>query len=123
METRSYNYYYGRKITNNGFMQAYDFNNHPVVFQTKYGKIEPIMIGVTEFGVPGIKEFKRNENHLKSHKVPAHFILWLPDADGPNHGVTFDGAMYLETQEAPEKYPERVQELKKYGVSLNINCK
>lgn len=122
MERRTYSYYAGRRVTNMGFTNAVDFNGKCITFCTKDGRIEPVMMGVSEFGVPGVKEFKRGENHMKSHRVAAHFVLWLPNADGINKGVTIDGEMYKETQCNPEQYPDRLEILKEYGIPLTINC-
>ena len=115
-------YYAGRKVTMNGFTMASDFNGNFVKFTTKSGNQEPVMIGVTEFGVPGIQEFKRGENHMQTQKVGARFILWLPNADGYNKGVTLDGEMYRECQNDPNKYPDRLKILNEYGIPLTINC-
>ena len=111
----------GRKMTRSGFCQAVDFNNKPMVFMTAFGKTEPVMMGVSEFGVPGVREFIRNENHLKSSKVPAHTVIWLPAARGHRHGVVIDGEMYREVQMDPKKFPDRVARLAELGIGLDIN--
>jgi len=120
---REYHIINGRKITSNGFCQAVDFNGKPKVFRTLDGKIEPIMMGVTEFGLPGCEEFFKGENHIQTKKTGARFILWLPNAKGYKKGITIDGKMYQETQAAPELHHDRLERLQMFEVGLDIDCK
>jgi hypothetical protein len=113
----------GRKVTSNGFCQATDFSGKPKVFRTLYGKQEPVMLGVTEWSLPGCEEFFKGENHQQTHKTGARFIIWLPNAKGWKKGVTVDGKMYQEAQANPEAYPERVQRLAEFGIGLDIDCR
>lgn len=118
---RTYNYFCGRRITADGFTTAIDVNGKPVTFLTKSGKREPVMMGVSEFGVPDMEEFVRGENHMKSHKVPPYIILWLPNAKENGGGITIMAKMYKEAIENPEKYEYRINILKEYDVPLNIS--
>ena len=121
-EWRNYNYINGRRITSNGFTTAIDFNGNPVTFKTATGEREPIMMGVTEFGVKDTEEFFKGETHQQTHKTGARFVLWLPNAKGYKKGITIDGKMYKEVQANPDQYPELVARLAEYEVPLTINC-
>ena len=113
----------GRKVTSNGFCQATDFNGNPKVFRTLDGKIEPVMLGVTEFSLPGCEEFFKGENHKQTKKTGARFIIWLPRARGYKKGITIDGKMYQEMQANPEQHLDRVERLAEFGVGLDIDCR
>ena len=55
----NYNYYNGRRVTFNGFTQAITTDGKPVFYTDKAGYRQPLMMGVSEFGVPGTNEFIR----------------------------------------------------------------
>ena len=112
-----------RKVTSNSFCRAIDFNGKPMSFRTETGKLEPIMMGVTEFGLFDQEEFFKGENHIQTKKTGARFIIWLPNAKGHNKGIAIDGKMYLEAQREPEKWPDRVMRLAEYGVGMDIDCR
>ena len=120
MEQRTHLRFNNRKITNNSFMNAFDTDGKPVFYTDANGCSSPVMIGVTEFGVPGVPEFIRGEAKMKSHKVPAYFIIWIPNGNGMGHGVSINGEMYREMQNDPDKYPERIQALKEFNFPTNI---
>ena len=113
----------GRKVTSNGFCQAVDFNGKPKVFRTLDGKTEPIMMGVTEYSLPGCEEFFKGENHIQTKKTGARFIIWLPQAKGYKKGIAVDGKMYQEMQANPGMYPDRVARLAEFGIGLDIDCR
>ena len=87
-------YYSGRRVTFNGFTQAIDKEGDPLFFTDANGRRQPLMMGVSEFGVPETNEFIRGELHQKTHKVPAKFILWLPNGKIRKNclgGINIDG--------------------------------
>ena len=121
----NYNYYNGRRVTFNGFTQAITTDGKPVFYTDKAGLRQPLMMGVSEFGVPGTNEFIRGETNQKSHKVPAKFILWMPNSKLTRGnriaGTTIDGIMYKELQENPGQYPDRLKAIEQYNLPLNID--
>ena len=120
MEQRTHLRFSNRKITNNSFMNAFDTNGNPVFYTDANGYSSPVMIGVTEFGVPGVPEFIRGEAKMKSHKVPAYFIILIPNGNGRGHGVSINGEMYREMQNNPDKYPERIEALKRLNYPTDV---
>lgn len=122
----SYHYYNGRKVSELGFTPATTKDRKPIFISTPSGQVEQLFIGLSEYGVPGVTEFIRGENHLKSHKVPAHCILWLPDAKvtpSRKHlgGLTIDWEEYLKVQADPSNHPEEVAKLNQYSIPLDIS--
>lgn len=118
-------YYNGRKVSELGFTPATTKGRQPIFIQTEGGRTAQLFFGVTEYGVPGVPEFIRGENHMRSHKVPAHCILWLPSAKvNPTKkclgGLTIDWEEYLKVQANPSEYKEEVNKLAQYHIPLNI---
>ncbi len=120
-EPRFYESYNGRKVTSNGYTQCIDMEGKPIVITTKHCGRQPLMMGVSEFGLPDRVEFFKSENHKSTKKVGARFIVWAPKASDKGTGITVDGNLYREVQEHPEEYPDKVAQLKEFGLPLDID--
>ena len=112
----------GRRITSNGFTKAFDLNGNYAMYRTKSGEYDYILMGVTEWSLPGADELFKGENHKSTKKTGARPILWLPRADGYKHGKTIYMDKYCMAQKNPELYKDVIERLKEYEVPLNVNC-
>ena len=117
-----YSFIGGRRITSNGFTKAFDLNGNFAMYKMKNGDYDYILMGVTEWSLPGAEELFKGENHKSTKKTGAYPILWLPRADGHKHGKTLYMQQYLEARNDPEKFKDRIERLTEYEIPLNINC-